>query len=298
MSGKRKWKGQTHGTPWMHKALIILLKVLPLWVLYLVMALVIPFYLIFNRQGYLSIYHYLRRRRGWNPVKAFLGCYGNHFLFGTAVLDRFATYAGKRFKTDAPRLNLFSELEQQEEGFILLSSHIGNAEMCGYMLRSDRKRMNAISFGGEKESIRESRRKMLEANNIRLIPTDEDMNWLFTLNAALADGEIVNIHGDRSFGSLRTIAVQFLGAEARLPQGPFTLAAMRNLPVLAGFCLKTGLHTYRVDLYRLDTEDMHDMGREEMMNALSQNYARQMEEVLASHPLQWYNFFEFWEFDK
>ena len=88
MTGERQWSGKTDGAPWMHRALIGLLKVFPLWAMYLLAVLVVPFYMLFNHKGYLAIYHYLRNRQGWGPLKSFLGCYANHFLFSTSFMDR------------------------------------------------------------------------------------------------------------------------------------------------------------------------------------------------------------------
>lgn len=294
MSEERQWTGRTDGAGWMHKSLIWLLRISPLPLVYLIMALVVPFYLLINRSGTRAIYHYLRRRQGWGRLHAALGCYGNHFLFGTALLDRFGAYAGRRFRTIIPDYQLFLDLAAQEDGLMMLSSHIGNPELCGYMLKSDRKRMNAVVFPGEKQSVHSWREKMLGNNNIRMIATDGTMGWLFTLNAALADGEIVSIHADRTFGSPKTLRVRILGAEARIPQGPFSLAAMHDKPVMAGFCLKSGLKRYDVPLFRIDTPEMSQLNREEKMQALADAYAAAVDQVLQKWPLQWFNFFDFW----
>ena len=296
MAKERQWTGKTDGTLWMHKALIGLFKVLPIPVVYLIMAVVIPFYLLFNGKGRSAIWHYLRKRQGWGSVKAFFGCYANHFLFGTAVLDRFAAYAGRKFKTVVPEFHLFRELTARPEGFVMLSSHIGNAEMCGYMLSTKQKRMNVLTFPGEKASIRAWRETMLSANNIRMISAGEDMGWLVTLNNAMADGEIASIHADRNFGSAKTLTVNLLGAEADIPQGPFSVAAMRELPVLAAFTMKTGLKRYEVLLIRIDSPGMEGLSRPEKMQSLADAYAEAVEKVLQQYPLQWYNFYEFWKY--
>ena len=176
----------------------------------------------------------------------------------------------------------------------MLASHIGNPELCGYMLRSERKRMNAISFGGEKSTVQVSRTRMLGGNNIRLIEAGEDMGWLFTLGTALSDGEIVSIHADRVFGSPKTLEVELLDAPARIPAGPFTIAASRDLPVLAAFSLKTGLKRYHIRLFRLDSPQMQTLSRQEKMQYLANSYSACVEKVLQRWPLQWFNFYEFW----
>lgn len=294
MRKERGWSGKTDGTVWMHKALIGLFKVLPMWVLYLLMALVVPFYMLFNHTGYLSIYHYLHKRQGWGPLKSFLGCYANHFLFGTSFLDRFAAYAGKQFRVEMAHAHLYYDLSQKEEGFLMLASHVGNYEMWGYMLGSPRKRLNAIAFPGEKASIRTQRDRIFGDKNIRLISAD-GMDWLFTLNAALQEGEIVSIHADRLFGSAKFLKANILGTDAKLPMGPFNLAATRDLPVLAAFCVKTGYRSYKGRLVRLDTPDMATLSKKEKMEMLSSRYAGELSQTLQERPLQWYNFYEFWD---
>ena len=294
MSEERQWSGKTDGSLWMHKALIGCFKILPMGLVYFFMALVVPFYMLINHQGYLAIYHYLRQRQGRGPLQAFLGCYRNHFLFGASLMDRFAAYAGRKFKVKKTGYDVFNSLVENEQGFIMLSSHIGNAEMSGYMLSTPLKRMNAITFPEEKASVRSNRDRMLEANNIRLISAD-GLDWLFTLNAALSDGEIVSMHADRLFGSSKALKVTILGAEAQIPMGPFNLGASRGLPVTASFCMKTGYRSYEAIQYRLDTPEMDTMTKKEKMEYLAARYAAVVNEVLKKWPLQWYNFFEFWD---
>ena len=86
-----QWKGKTEGTQWMHKALIQSFKYLNLRFVYCGMAiLVIPFYMLFAHRGYISMYHFFRKRFGFSPIKSFLYVYKNHFRFGQIILDRFA----------------------------------------------------------------------------------------------------------------------------------------------------------------------------------------------------------------
>jgi hypothetical protein len=82
-----KWQGKTDGTPFMHRALIALCRVLPLEIMYFFMATAIPFYLVFNHKGYISIYHYFRRRMGRGPLWSFFSVCYNHLVFGAVVID-------------------------------------------------------------------------------------------------------------------------------------------------------------------------------------------------------------------
>ncbi|HBH08678.1 MAG TPA: hypothetical protein DDX40_04665 [Rikenellaceae bacterium] len=216
-------------------------------------------------------------------------------MFGTVIMDRFASYSGKNFKVEVPQMPMYEELCSGKSGFLQLSSHIGNDELAGYELRPPKK-MNALVFGGEGEALTENRERILGGNNVRLVCISEDMSHLVILNNALSDGEIVNIHGDRVFGSNRTVRCEILGAEAELPLGPFLLASMRGVPVVSVFVMKVGLRKYRVHLFRPD-EGLEGLGVREKAEAMARAYAGEITEILKLYPNQWFNFYEFWKND-
>ena len=80
--GHSKWKGFTGGTPWMQRTLVRLAGALHPSVLYAVVSLVIPFYMLFDRRGYRASYSFYRKRLGYGPLKSFAGVYRNFFSMG------------------------------------------------------------------------------------------------------------------------------------------------------------------------------------------------------------------------
>ena len=275
----------------MQRTLIRLFRVFPLGVLYGCMALVIPFYMLFS-PGFRASYSFFRHRMGYGPVKSFFHVYKNEFEFGKVVLDRFAAYAGKKFHLTVPRMDLFNELCAGEGGFIQLSSHVGNYELVGYTLVSP-KRINALVFSGETATVMGGRAALFGETNVRMVPVSEDLSHIFTLNNALADGEIASLPGDRVFGSQKTVECTFFGEKAKFPAGPFVLAVQRQAPILAVFVMKEGLRDYRVLLRRLS--DTEGATKQERIQALADAYAAALEEAVRMYPDQWYNFFDFWK---
>ena len=65
------WRGKTDGTPWMQRTLVRLFRWVPLGVLYGVMALVVPFYMLLDRKGSRASYSFARRRLGKSRSGAF-----------------------------------------------------------------------------------------------------------------------------------------------------------------------------------------------------------------------------------
>ena len=291
-----EWRGNTGGMTWMHHALIWAFKYINLRLVYLVMGvLVIPFYMLFAHRGYISMYHYFRQRQGFGIWKSFRYVYLNHYRFGQIILDRFAAFAGRQFEFEIDGNDTFLDLTRGEQGFMVLSCHVGNYELAGYAFKATAKRYNALVFSGEAKDVMEQRNKILSKNNIRMIPVSEDMSHLFLMNDALASGEIVSIPGDRVFGSPRYVECDFLGSKARLPLGPYMMALQRGVPTLALFVMKVSAHRYQVYVRRIEADNRKFANRQEKAANLAQHFVKEIETVLRQYPEQWFNYYEFWE---
>ncbi len=284
----------TFGTAWMHRWLINSLKVLDIRLLYLLIMLVImPICLLINTNNSRTFsYRYFRKRIGYGKWRSAWAAYVNHYRFGQVVIDRFAMFAGNHFKVDVVGYEHFQRVAERDEGFVQLSSHVGCYEAAGYNLNAKCKRFNALVYGGEKATVMEGRKEQLEKNNVHMIPVQPDMSHLFLINEALANNETVSMPADRVLGSPKTIKVMFLGAEAHLPMGPFSVATMRGMDVIAVNVMKTGTKKYTayVDTLHYDK----NAPRKEQMQQLANSYAAVLERTMRQYPTQWFNFYDFW----
>ena len=292
MADETKWVGTTYGNSWMHRWLIRLLRFFNIKVIYAFVAIfVIPVCLLVN-PGRKVIYKYFREIWGLRPVTAFLKTYKNFCLFGQVVVDKFAMYAGKQFDIEIEGYAHFRNLEEQSEGFIQMSAHVGNYEIAGYTLKAENKRLNALVFGGEKETVMANRTRMFKEANIRMIGIGSDMSHLFEINNALSNGEIVSMPADRMLGSAKQISHTFLGKSASFPAGPFTVATSRSLNVLAVNVMKTSSSSYKIVIAPL-AYDKTAPKKEQIMQ-LSSAYVRELERIVRQYPEQWYNYYDFW----
>ena len=289
---ERNWAGTTYGNGWMHKWLIRMLRYsdVRLWYAFVAVC-VVPVCLLVNPAQKI-IYHYFRKRWHYSKVRAALAAYRNFYLFAQVVIDKFAMYAGKHFNIEIVGNEHFLALASREDGFVQLSAHVGNYEIAGYSLVAEKKRFNALVFGGEKASVMKNRNKMFANTNINMIGIDADMSHLYEINSALANGEIVSMPGDRIFGSEKSIETDLLGATAHLPAGPFRVATMRGLDCLAVNVMKTGAKSYRIYVSPLIYNKQAP--RPEQVRGLADSYARELERIITMYPEQWYNYFEFW----
>ncbi len=287
----KQWDGTTYGNGAMHRWLIALLRNIDVRVFYaFAYVFVVPPCLF--RSSFTPIWHYFRQRLGYSSLKAFWYTYLNHGIFAQAVIDKFAMYAGRRFDIEVDGLAFFQQLASQPDGFVILSSHVGNYEIAGYSLVSSEKRLNALVYSGEKESVMKNRNKMFVQTNIHMISVRKDMSHLYDINNALANGEIVSIPSDRIWGSSKSISIPFLGREADFPVGPFHVAALRGQEVLVVHVMKIAVKRYRVYVKPL-AYDKH-APRQEQIEALARQYVVELERMLRQYPTQWYNYFDFW----
>lgn len=290
---EREWKGNTAGTTWMHRWLIRSLRVLPLRFVYAGVAVfVIPFCMLFAHKGYISMYHFFRRRLEQRPLRAFWNTYLNHCKFAQVIIDRFYIYGGGRFDFDIDNYDLYQRLAAGEEGFVILSAHIGNYEAAGYTLVAETKRFNALVYGGEAQTVMQNRQRILTQHNIRMIPIREDMSHLFAMSNALADGESVSIPADRIFGSPRHVECPLFGKAAKLPLGPFAIATQREVPVIAINVMKESAKKYHIYIKQLEAEEPT---AKERAQDLARLYAQNLESTIKDYPTQWFNYYEFWD---
>jgi len=296
----KKWKGNTGGGTFGQRALIFFFRWFNLRLGYAVMALVIPFYMLFARKGYLAMYHYFRKQFGYSVWKSFLKTYKNHFLFGQIILDRFAVFAGRTnaFEVEIIGNEHYERLVNSEKGFIIAGSHVGNFEIGGYLLNSTKKKINALIYAGETVEVQKNRTQILGNNNINLIPVLGDMSHLFAVNAALQNGEIVSMPCDRNHGSAKAVECDFLRGKADFPIGAFSLAVSFGVEVLAIFVIKISAKKYRVFVVPVaagtDLQSVPSTKKQKTEN-LVQSYAKELENIVKQYPEQWFNFYEFWK---
>ncbi len=293
----KDWTGVTGGSTFGQKALLFLFHFHNVTVGYVILALVVPFYMLLGRKGYLAIYRYFRKRHHYSSFKAFYKTYLNHFVFGQCMLDRFAVYAGRRnfFKMEITGNENFKRLLDSEKGFIIASSHVGNFELSGYLLKQDKKRINALIFDGETKEVMENRMKALNLNNVNAIPVSNDMSHIFAINEALSEGQIVSMPCDRNFGSPKSIECDFLDGKADFPAGAFSLAVHFDVPVLTVFVIKKNVSKYCVYVKPLKESNATEYGKREKVNQLAKSFAKELEIIVRKYPEQWFNFYNFWK---
>lgn len=290
-----KWEGKTGGGKFGQTFLLWFLQRVNVRVLYPILYLVIPFYLLLARKGYNAIYEYFRERHAFSPWKSFCYTYKNHLIFGQIVLDKFALLAGNssQFKIELDGEDLVDPFFGGKNGFIMAGAHVGNPEIGGLGIKDKKKNINGIIFGGEDAQFQRQRDKAFGQANINLIPIKSDMSHLFAIKNAIERGEIVMVACDRMMGSQKSYSYQFLGEEAAFPAGIFRVAGQLRTKMLAYFVMKQKGLCYKIYLRELNFPEGEESSVK-IANALAQSYVNELENIVNKYPEQWFNFYPFW----
>ena len=302
----REWTGVTHGGSLGLKMVMFVFRHVSaiagrfsVIIGYCILAPVIPFYMLFARKSYLSIYRYFRIHFSYSPLKSFYKTYINHFIFGQCMFDRFAAFVGRRnfFTAKITGKEEFFNLADEEKGFIMASAHVGNFELSGCLFGQDKKHINVLAFGGENEEVMINRMKIFETNNVSIIPVTDDISYMLRVKKAFSSGEILAALCDRIYGNTKTIECDFLSGKADFPTGIFALAVYFNVPIISTFVMKNKLTKYNIYIKKISlnkSENSENLTKQDKIELLTHKFVEELDNIVKKYPEQWFNFYEFW----
>jgi predicted LPLAT superfamily acyltransferase len=266
-----------------------------------VIALIVLYFYCFGasaRRGIAQYQDRLRAHGADGKLPARSPVYGQFLAFADAILDKLDVWQGRITLQhvviqDPDRLHAAMA---DGRGQILVGSHLGNIEICRALVEgTGRLTLNVLVHTRHAEAFN----RMLAdagASNLRLIQVTElDAAVMLQLNERIERGEWLAIAGDRvPVHGQRVVDVDFLGAPAPFPQGPWLLAGLLRCPVNTLFCTKID-GRYRITMERLaDRVPFARRQRDEQVRLWAQRYADRLARECADAPQQWFNFYHFW----
>ncbi|MFK0573818.1 glycosyltransferase [Endozoicomonas sp.] len=230
-----------------------------------------------------------------------------HFMsFGQALADRFAAWLGQITleHLDIEGKDQVLEKLNTGQGVVLLTSHLGNIELCralaGLSASEQELPVNVLVHTHHAEAFNRIMAEVSPDANIRLIQVDTiGPDTAILLSEMIDRGEIVAIAADRvpvDGSASDSTSVRFLGDDARFPKGPFILSSILVCPVFTVFCTRNGDNRFLLEIELFaDPLLLPRKQRQEQLQIFIQTYADRLETVCKKAPLEWFNFFDFWQ---
>jgi len=287
-----QWDGKSKGTLLGYKIFVFFIKKFGVRTAYGLLVFVALYYFLFYPTSFSNIFYYLHQRQGFSKWTSFWKVYSVYFVFGQAIIDKVAISAGMRnqFTYDFDGIESLKEVLKERRGGILISAHVGNFEISEQFF-SDLDlsfQINQVTVDQEVSVIKEYLQQISKKSTIKHIYIKEDMSHVFNINDALSNNELICFTGDRYFEGSKVLEADFLGKKAFFPAGPFHLASRLGVPIIFVYVMKETNSHYHLYARRCDAVKRRDA------QAALDFYVKSVEGILSRYPLQWFNFFDFW----
>jgi predicted LPLAT superfamily acyltransferase len=229
---------------------------------------------------------------GWRAL------FAHFFCFASVIHDR-VYLVNERFDLFDIRIHnqsLVDSMLAGGRGAFLIGAHLGSFEV----LRAVGRRQPGLRIA--MAMYEENARKINAALSAINPQAQQDVialgqvDSMIRVHNLLDEGMVVGMLGDRSLRDDEMVAVQFLGAPASLPRGPFRMAAVMKRPVLFMTGLYRGGNRYDIHFESLaDFSVVAPRGRAAAVEVAVKRYAALLEQYCREAPFNWFNFFDFWQ---
>jgi predicted LPLAT superfamily acyltransferase len=253
------------------------------------------YFILFSVRARAASRQYLHEVLGGKPRLQHV--FRHYHTFASTILDRVFFLNGEyhRFDIHVHGEDVIRNARAGGSGCLLIGAHLGSFEVIRALGRQ---------AGGAPVSMvmyEENARKInsvLQAINpdavLDVIALGKVDSMLKVQNA-LSKGELVGMLADRTIAGEGTMPCTFLGKPARIPLGPFRIAAMLKRPVVLMFGLYSGAGRY--DIYFEPLVDMQHVERTQrnaVLNGAIKAYVQRLEHYCRLAPYNWFNFYDYW----
>ncbi|MGM0408234.1 MAG: lipid A biosynthesis acyltransferase [Bacteroidota bacterium] len=293
------WKGQSRGNVLGYKIFVFTLKHLGLSFAYFILRFVAFYYFLFSTSSSKPLYFYFRKIIRYSRLKSVISIYRNYYVFGQVLLDKIAILGGlkEKFTYNFDGEHHLREMAKNNTGGIIVNAHVGNFEIAGQLLERLQTRINVLMLDAEHQQIKKYLSNVLVNKDVKIIPLQNNYSHILPISEALINKELIAMAGDRYIEQSKVFKVNFMGQKALFPGGPFYLAARFGVPVTFAFAMKETKNHYHfyatepqfVKRYKNPEE------QEKEIKSFVEKYALEFERILKIYPLQWFNYYQFWE---
>jgi lauroyl/myristoyl acyltransferase len=186
----------------------------------------------------------------------------------------------------------FDAVRASGRGTLLLTAHMGNPEVGAIGMGTNVEPVHVLYWRDRFATAEEFRTRMRLRGNVHGIPVDASPLSVIPAYHVLTDGGVLAAHGDRDFND-QGWPVDFFGATAKFPPGPFLLAARASALILPTFFLlepdRRFLVVYEPPIDLAGPGDVEERARRGLAA-----WVAILERRILEHPEQWYCFYPFW----
>jgi predicted LPLAT superfamily acyltransferase len=284
------------------RLLFLVWRVLGRWPFRIVLYPVLAWYVATRPLARRASRAYLARVSAFAPAPQGLAGVLRHFgAFAENILDKMLLWGGL-FDTGTVACTGAEPLQSmiaQRRGALLVCAHLGNLDLCRVLAQQcPGLKLTVLVHTRHAQAFNDMLARLDPRSNLNLMQvTEMTPAMAIMLAERIGQGEFVVIAGDRIPVSPnpRVVHAEFLARRAAFPIGPYVMASVLECPVYMLFSARRGQrHEVHFELLR-ESVRLPRKGRDEALAALAADYARRLEFHCVRAPLQWFNFYDFWD---
>lgn len=189
-------------------------------------------------------------------------------------------------------LDGISNLEEalkKGRGVIVLSAHLGNWELGGYVLGKFGYSINAVVLTHKDEKVNEFFKRQRNLGNFKSIEIGATLRSCYK---ALKNNELLALLADRNFSNTG-LMMEFFGKPALMPKGAPILSIRTGAVIVPCFMVREKDDSFRLIFEKPIYPESED-DEDSVVKNLMKRYLPSVENAIRQYPAQWYVFKEFW----
>ena len=286
-----QWKGKSQSPLIGFKMYIFLLRNLGIDFCYFILRFVAFYFFLFVKQSRQSSYYFFRYRLKQAWITSYYNSLRTKYVFGQTLIDRVAIAIGmtKSYSFEFDGKHHIEQVLQAGEGGIFFTAHIGNFNVARFFFKEieSKSDVKMVVTDREHADIKAYFEAISVKASIDFIILKDDMSHAIPMSMAIKNKDVLIFATDRYLEGVATQSAQFFNEDVLFPEGPFKLALRYKLPVLFMHCMREPNRHYHLYARPLKQEAT-------TVKALVEAYAQNVESMVRRYPLQWFNFYDYW----
>jgi Kdo2-lipid IVA lauroyltransferase/acyltransferase len=200
-----------------------------------------------------------------------------------ALIPRIGPAGVRALFTEVEQWELIDEAVAAGRGLMVVTGHLGNAELAGSYVAARGVPVHAIARRQVNPLFDAYVRDVRERIGMRVIMDSEAVRQT---TRALKSGEVVAFLADQGLKGMASTFVPFFGRPAKTPRGPAVFAIRLGVPVVVASSLRLpdGKFRFRVDPVTVD----HTGDRERDIDTVVARYTALLERHIRRDPAQYF----------
>ncbi|MDX3774795.1 acetyltransferase [Chromatiaceae bacterium AAb-1] len=279
------------------------------WLMLLCLAPVTAYFFLKDRRARQASMQFLTRVHQFSAdaspfrhTPGYWQSYCHFWQFSLAALAKIDAWIGRlSADKDVTRCGdiQFGDMVASGKGGIIISSHLGNTEVCRALVTSRYPtRINVLTFTRHAAAFNQALKDANRQVDLNLIQVDNfTPDLAIMLKERTEQGEFVVIVGDRISANVpeRSVWAEFIGQPAPFAVGPWVLASVLECPAYLMFCIKTPQQYQLIFETFAPQINLPRKTRQQQLQHYISRYASRLEQQACRYPLQWFNFYDFWQ---